>query len=103
MPDLTELLPPKPVGDHAPPVKLWDGTILDTATAAGDLLRVALPGADNSRHEHGPCPWMPRRTAMPTTGDRCLVAFDDDGNPWIVVWEGPIGGVTDIAVLRSAV
>jgi len=32
----------------------------------------------------GPCPWSPR-LVIPTVGDQCLVHFDEDGNPWVML------------------
>jgi hypothetical protein len=34
----------------------------------------------------GPCPWGPLRSRLPKRGDRCLVLFDDNNEPWIVMW-----------------
>lgn len=70
--------------------KLWEGTILDTATAAGEGVRVAIKDIDGGVHSYGPCSWMPRGTAMPQVGARCLVAVDEKDDAWIVVWEGSV-------------
>jgi hypothetical protein len=88
--------------------RIWDGIILETATAQSDQLTVALPGADKQQHIHGPCPFMPRGQALPQAGDQCLVAFDDDDDPWIIAWSfgegvsfGPI--VIDTYIHQDAV
>lgn len=72
-----------PIAKAAP---LWQGVIAETAALATDELRVLIPGADNQQHSHGPAPFMPRGELLPTEGDRCLVAFDDDGDLWILAW-----------------
>lgn len=75
-----------PAASPDEPAGLWAGTILDTASVATDEVRVTLPGADGARHAHGPCPFVPRGAVLPSEGDRCLVAIDDEGDPWIVCW-----------------
>jgi hypothetical protein len=84
---LDELAPTPTLPVPGESSRLWEGTILDDAAAPNDLVRVALPGADGERHAQGPCPFMPRGMALPQQGDRCLLALDDDGSPWIVAWE----------------
>ena len=81
----------------------WRGTIASTVTGPSDLVSVVVPGVSGF-DLLGPCQWMPRiveETRMvgtppqtitvgvpryPSNGDECLVAFDDSGLPWVVVW-----------------
>lgn len=83
------LLPPTPGGsdDDA----LFEG-IVATAPDADGHVEVVIPAFDPSLR-HGPCPVMPRGGGLPERGDRCLVAFGEDRAPWVVAWDGPIGGV----------
>lgn len=30
--------------------------------------------------------WVPRGAALPGVGDRVLVVFDDEGEPWVTAW-----------------
>jgi hypothetical protein len=82
---LDDLLDP-PAPTSAQRSGMWAGTILDDAATLTDLVKVRLPGVDDGRHAYGPCRWMPRDTVFPSSGDACLVAFDDEGDPWIVCW-----------------
>lgn len=57
---------------------------------ANDELFVTIDAFDGGVSKWGPCPFMPRATTadpdLPAVGDDCLVAFDDTGSPWVVVW-----------------
>lgn len=45
------------------------------------------------RQPWGPAPFMPKPGgAVPVKGTRCLIALDERGNPWVVVWEGAGAG-----------
>lgn len=66
----------------------WNAEVLSVDEAAGTC-QVVIPLADNSRHEHGPCPYMPSAGKNPEPGDQCLVVFDDDGLPWVPAFRGP--------------
>lgn len=95
---LDDLLPTldRPVSGESS--QLWEGTILDDATSATDLVRVALPGADNEQHAQGPCPFTPHDGLLPRKGERCLVAIDDDGERWIVAFTPKAGRAPGRAV-----
>jgi hypothetical protein len=56
-----------------------------------DQLYVTIPthGPDVSH----PVAWTPR-TPLPKVGDACLVAYDENGNSWVVVWAEGTGGGT---------
>ncbi len=48
-------------------------------------------GIDGGEHLIGPARWAPRvdavgDTVTPVAGDEALVMFDDNGDPWVVVW-----------------
>lgn len=90
---LDEIVRPAAQGGGEP--VLCDGVIASPPDADG-LVEVTIPGfADDLRF--GPCPYNPRGAGEPLRGDRCLVAFDDNGDPWVVSYEGPVvgGGVTE--------
>ena len=57
----------------------------DPATDA-ERVYVLVPAFDGGEHQHGPCPWTPRGSARPSTGDDALVVFDEQGDPWVVAW-----------------
>lgn len=54
----------------------------------------------STQHEYGPCVWQPKGTSLPQVGERCLVIFDSDSEPWVPIWEGgfALGGAgTDLS------
>ena len=58
---------------------------------ANDEVFVKLPYIDDGKFLHGPCPWMARivdgaNYGIPTTGDRAIVAFTEEKEPWIIMW-----------------
>ena len=61
---------------------LWWGEI-DSAPDGGRV-DVLIP----DRHPSKPYSALLQdpRPADPSVGDRCLIAFDNDGDPWVVVW-----------------
>lgn len=69
------------------PTRLLEGEAADTATADSDPIRVICPTFSRTA-AIGPAPWPPRPDgARPQTGDRCLVAISDQGEPWVIAWE----------------
>jgi hypothetical protein len=85
---------------------LYAGLIAETAATVADRVEVTLNGFDSTLRI-GPCRWMPRlephtinvaqgaettdeftvaRLVLPARGDACLVGFDDQQVPWILVW-----------------
>lgn len=43
----------------------------------------------SDEHKIGPMPWSPAEQASgatPTLGDKCLVLYDENENPYIVAW-----------------
>ncbi len=71
----------------APPVQVWRGVIDGDPTSVDEQVHVKIAGADNKQHRHGPCPFVPIGSNLPARGDRCVVVFDEDGDPTIVWWE----------------
>jgi hypothetical protein len=84
----------------------YGGTIAETASGVADEIQVLLDGWDPSMRI-GPAKWMPRvqpytinvaqgdeatdeftvaQVVLPSRGDACLVGFDDQHRPWILVW-----------------
>lgn len=69
-------------------------------TATSEMTVVLLNYASSLEHRVPASNWMPRWTTgatavtvvLPAKGDRCLVAFDDDGDAWVPVW-GPRSAV----------
>jgi hypothetical protein len=45
----------------------------------------------SDQHKIGPMPWSPRKqdTVSPAVGDKCLVAYDEHENPYIIAWWPP--------------
>lgn len=64
----------------------YEGMIAADALDLDDAVTVTLSDFDDGRQVFGPCPWMPRGELLPSRGDRALVVFSDDGDPWIVAW-----------------
>lgn len=83
MPELSDLFNPERP-------QMTVGLVCAPAPAdANDDLFVTIEAFDGTS-PWGPCPFMPRATTgdpdLPQIGDTCLVAFDDTGSPWVVVW-----------------
>lgn len=64
--------------------QLYAGVVLDTPADVDDEVRVRL-NTDTDQYV-GPMHFMPRDTTLPESGDSCLVAFDQDGKPWLIAW-----------------
>lgn len=70
---------------------LWEAIVATDPTNSTDPVFVTIAGKDDDLYRYGPCPWSPRihdadEYATPTRGDRALVAFSDDGSPWVIQW-----------------
>lgn len=84
----------------------YAGTIAETAATVDQKLQVLLNGWDTALRI-GPARWQPRvspqtinvaqgseatddftvaTVVLPSRGDTCLVGFDDQQRPWILVW-----------------
>lgn len=71
---------------RAIPPRLLRATIRSTPASDDELVYVTVDRQSRTKRR-GPCPWMPRGTARPSTGDRCWVAESDrPGELVVVVW-----------------
>lgn len=60
-------------------------TVKKAPASLSATLKVVIPSfADDRQYEvrH----WMPRGDVLPDVGDKALVIFDDDGQPWLVAF-----------------
>jgi hypothetical protein len=94
--------------DDTPGADIWRGNVADTVTAVTDRLMVIIPDFAGDL-QFGPCRWTPRlepvtvnlaepgETARntilahiiyPQKGDDCLVAFDQNSEPWVIAYAG---------------
>jgi hypothetical protein len=85
---------------------LWSAKIATTATQLTQLVYITIPDIDPVSL-WGPCEWMPRvipenvdvsegpeaphivvipKIIMPKKNDKCLIAFDNRREVWVVVW-----------------
>lgn len=69
---------------------LYEGEIAVDATGMDDQVEVIVPAFDKQL-KWGPCPWMPRESAIPQKGDRCVVGLAETPGsgmpaPWILAW-----------------
>jgi hypothetical protein len=85
---------------------LWSAKIATTATSLTQLVYIVIPDIDPASL-WGPCEWMPRvipeqvnvaesgesqhlvtipKIIYPTKDDKCLIAFDNRREVWVVVW-----------------
>ena len=60
------------------------GSFLTAPGSVTDLADVVLEQAEGVRFDD--VRWMPRGATLPTVGDLCLVALDDEGDPWVTAW-----------------
>lgn len=66
------------------PRKVIRGTVATTVTSPSDDLYVIVHSFDGGRVQWGPCPWVPS-SALPVRGEDCLVLFDEQEVPWVMV------------------
>ena len=66
-----------------PPVQ---GLIHRAPASVGDTVRVLVPGFSGD-HFYEVDHWDPRGVALPQVGDKALLIFDEDGEPWLL-WDG---------------
>lgn len=69
----------------------FDAIIANTAASVGDVLHVTIPSVDGGTYTYQAVAWTPRvddagATVLPTAGDRALVVFSEQREPWIVTW-----------------
>jgi hypothetical protein len=60
------------------------GRVAVAPATSEDELHVTVTTFDGDRQQWGPCPWAPS-TALPEVGDDCLVIFDEQETPWVMV------------------
>lgn len=68
-----------------PPVQ---GLIHRAPASVGDTVRVLVPGFSGD-HFYEVDHWDPRGVALPQVGDKALLIFDEDGEPWLL-WDGDV-------------
>lgn len=72
--------PPREVLEGA-----WHGRVADTVTSADELAYVLIEDlAADVRI--GPARWSAPGDTFPNRGDHCLVIFDNNQDPWLIVW-----------------
>lgn len=81
----------------APPMA---GEFLDTASAAGDDLKVRVFEWDGGEHAFGPVRWSPMGGALPEAGDEAVIVERDDGVWQVIAWWS---GSQDTGVGQAAV
>lgn len=54
------------------------------APAPGALATVSVDALDGLAFQE--VPFVPRGATLPSAGDRCLVALDDQGDAWVTCW-----------------
>lgn len=65
---------------------IWFGTIAETITEFNQRCRVIIPEISRTTQMKG-CFWQARDgTSMPQRGNRCLIAFDNRRQPWVIAW-----------------
>ena len=82
MPNLSDLVPK----GRGPRTALRARIANDIQDPATDELFVTIEAYDGHRQRWGPCQWVPA-SALPSRGDDCLVVFDEDEVPWVLVLE----------------
>jgi hypothetical protein len=72
----------------------YTGEVIQGASTLGDPVFVQLDNVDEEDDDDisptpqrvGPCSYSPRGVDLPKVGDRVLVAFSDNGEPWLAEW-----------------
>lgn len=64
---------------------IWTGEFAEDVTNVNDPAYVFL---ESFSHEHkiGPCRWQTRGGALPEKGMDCLVGYDENETPYVIVW-----------------
>lgn len=82
MPDPLEVLSAER-GRNAPAA--FEGWAANDLESLDDELYVIIPAFDE-RHRFGPCPFLGGE--LPDRGDRCLVLFNEEREPWALFPNG---------------
>lgn len=83
-------------GNHRPnaPIdKLTTAYAINEPVALGGDLFVVVPSASGNRSHV--VAWVPK-TPLPVAGDACLVAYDENSNPWVVAWVETTGSEQEL-------
>jgi hypothetical protein len=73
---------------------VWSGIIATAPINGNAPVMVLVPGID-SQTRIGPCRWVKKGTDLPNRGDACLVVWDEQQKPYVIVWwSGAEGGIT---------
>lgn len=70
---------------YVPPTPPQHGFVVNAPIGTDAPLSVRLPSFDDD-HVFEVIYWMNREEELPTVGDRVLVVFDDEGEPWVTAW-----------------
>lgn len=81
MSDMLQDRPPRiPMG------KIWRAEIASNPDDLSDRVSIIIPDISKGLRFDG-LRWQARdAVSLPRTGDSCLVVFDNDNEPWVVVW-----------------
>jgi hypothetical protein len=91
-PTLENLFPGQ-ARDPADALTVFSGHFATTPEVESETVDVVVPSLSPT-NRIGPCFWQPRvvdiageaTVVLPSRNDRCLVAFDQDGDSWVVMW-----------------
>lgn len=65
---------------------IWRGKIASNPPDFSTRVQVTIPDLDPTL-KIGPARWQTRDpVGLPVKGDDCLVMFDNDHEPWVVMW-----------------
>lgn len=82
---IDDLIPDR---DYHKPV-LFEATFFADVAAVDQPAYLVVPAFD-TQQRFGPAPWPTRSDpgglVLPSRGDRALVAFGDNDDPWVVMW-----------------
>jgi hypothetical protein len=73
----------------------WPGKVAVAPTSISDKMFVTIDDFAEGKQRFGPCYWTPQGSNLPVRGDKVLVQFDSNQEPWVVMWipqeeRGPI-------------
>lgn len=84
------------------PLTVYAAKVTKTPASPDDLLEIALLNTqDQGSLASEQAPW-PAKDTLPVRDDLCLVAIDDTGRPWVVGWDEPAWGTTDVGTATGA-
>lgn len=84
------------LGDLGPPARtaqLLQGTCVEPVpSSVADPLFVNITSFGGESHTWGPVPYTAHGSSVPRAGDAVLLAIDETGSPWVVMWGVEAGG-----------